>query len=319
MHLLNSIDGLVMTSPDQRPTFCSQQARASNEPLFGTGAEVSSWLLLEVPRPWGAKAVAESDLPEAVRERLLAWKKETPRARIQLIRKEVGTKQEAGFLQCYAATVTPAGTALYHARLTEYGEVHALDLAFIADGQAPSGDRWAPSDERLVLTCVNGKRDRCCAKWGRPVHRAFEKAAGVSAWQTTHLGGHRFAPTTLVLPEGIHYGWLSPDEAAPLMEAHRHGRIYRLDRLRGEVMFDRPVQAAAYFLRRETGNLTVGGVRIVEAVQNEARWTITLAIEGARYRVALAVESVTVAYPKSCGDTPGGSIPQLRLEDIDAV
>ena len=302
-----------MPASREENVFCSQAARAGSEHLYGTGAEVSAWLLLEVPRPWGAKAVAESDLPKAIRERLLTWKADAPRARVQLIRKEVGTKQEEGAIQLYAASVTPARTALYHARLDAYQNISALDLAFVADERNPSGDVWTPTEERLVLTCVNGKRDRCCAKWGRPIHRAFSKAAGVSAWQTTHLGGHRFAPTTLVLPDGIHYGWLAPSEAAPLAEAHRRGEIYRLDRLRGEVVFDRPVQAAAYFLRRETACRKIGEVRLMAAEQNEAGWQVTFAIADTRYRVTLAVESVTVSYPKSCGDAPGASISQYRL------
>jgi hypothetical protein len=314
-------------SRDTKP-FCALQSRAAHEPLYGTGRETAHWLLLEVDRPWKRKAVKNNRLPAPVQERLACWAASTPRARVQFIRKEVGTRREPNAIQLYAVAVRPGQAALFRTRLAAYEALADLDLSFVATGTMPSDDRWHSSDERLVLTCVHGKRDRCCAKWGRPVHRAFERAPSVTAWQTTHLGGHRFAPTTLVLPDGIHYGRLRPGDAAPLVEAHRRGCIYRLDRLRGEVVFVRPVQAAAYFLRRELGIRAINALRLVASDEEADRWRVTFSIEGtdaiegtraiedARYQVALAIESVTATYPKSCGDTPGASIPRYRIEGI---
>ena len=42
---------------------------------------------------------------------------------------------------------------------------------------------------------TNGQRD------GLPAHARLRELVGAPAWQTTHIGGHRFAPNVLVLPQ----------------------------------------------------------------------------------------------------------------------
>ena len=62
------------------------------------------------------------------------------------------------------------------------------------------------SDARLYLVCTNGNRDKCCAKFGQPVYEQVARDVGESAWQTTHIGGHRFAATIMLLPTGDMFG-----------------------------------------------------------------------------------------------------------------
>ncbi|HEU5385864.1 MAG TPA: sucrase ferredoxin [Streptosporangiaceae bacterium] len=50
----------------------------------------------------------------------------------------------------------------------------------------------------MALVCTNGKRDRCCAVRGRPVAAAIADATGWDTWESSHLGGHRFAATALL-------------------------------------------------------------------------------------------------------------------------
>ncbi|MFF9667034.1 sucrase ferredoxin, partial [Streptomyces althioticus] len=51
-------------------------------------------------------------------------------------------------------------------------------------------------------------------------------AAGHSeVWEVTHLGGHRFAPTMLVLPYGYAYGRLTPESAKDVLAATAAGHM----------------------------------------------------------------------------------------------
>jgi hypothetical protein len=61
-----------------------------------------------------------------------------------------------------------------------------------------------------VLVCTHGTRDSCCGRRGASLAVELAAAglrAGENFWRTSHLGGHRFAPTFLVLPQGTVWGF----------------------------------------------------------------------------------------------------------------
>jgi hypothetical protein len=82
---------------------------------------------------------------------------------------------------------------------------------------SPTDDKMAPATLTDVLVCGHGSRDRCCGSLGTVLANVAEDIArgaslDVRVWRTTHLGGHRFAPTAVTLPDGMVWGQL--DEAA---------------------------------------------------------------------------------------------------------
>ena len=60
------------------------------------------------------------------------------------------------------------------------------------------------------FVCTNGQRDLCCARFGLPTYAALRERVGERVWQTTHVGGHRFAPNVLTLPQAALYGRVQP-------------------------------------------------------------------------------------------------------------
>jgi hypothetical protein len=86
-----------------------------------------------------------------------------------------------------------------------------------------------------VLVCSHGARDRCCGSLGTNV--AIESTAmGLGVRRTSHLGGHRFAPTAVVLPAGTAWAYL---DAATLTGVARRSVPLAdvLDRYRGSLGF----------------------------------------------------------------------------------
>jgi len=65
-----------------------------------------------------------------------------------------------------------------------------------------------------VLICTHGQRDRCCGSLGMALHKKLEAMPAdtglVHSRRTSHMGGHRFAPTALVFPEGTAWAFMNP-------------------------------------------------------------------------------------------------------------
>jgi hypothetical protein len=192
-----------------------------------------------------------------------------------------------------------------------YTDLLGIDLVAVVAGDARYES--ALRAEPLLAVCTNGKRDRACAHQGLPVYRALE-AAGIDVWQTTHLGGHRFAGTALSLPSGVGYGYLDPEDAPELAAACRENRI-DLAHLRGRSCFPVVVQAAEYYLRRETGQLDLPGFRLIAAEAGGLVWSVRFEslADGQHYAVRLGVDPAALEVYASSGATTPEMVDQYRL------
>jgi hypothetical protein len=232
----------------------------------------------------------------AVEETLATWTEAVPDLRVQLIRRGVKTWDALGHVRCIAVRAGPQ-PVVRDWSLDAYEDLAALP---VPDVLRAAGEEADP--EPLVLTCVNGRRDACCAKWGRPVAQAAAKAAPASSWQTSHLGGHRFAPTALVLPHGTHYGWLCPEDMAGLIAAHRRGHLYDLGQVRGGVHQPRPVQAACLALRVRRGRTEIDAVQGAEGEEQDGRWTVRVQADGHTHTAQVRQrERAAATFSHSCG------------------
>jgi hypothetical protein len=88
-----------------------------------------------------------------------------------------------------------------------------------------------PDAGRLVLVCTHGSRDRCCGSLGAALFYRLPAIPGVRVRRTSHTGGHRFAPTAVVFPEGTSWAYLDDEilaaiieRTAPVEQAARHYR-----------------------------------------------------------------------------------------------
>jgi (2Fe-2S) ferredoxin len=85
--------------------------------------------------------------------------------------------------------------------------------------------------------------DTCCALRGRPVAASLAKHWPDAVWECSHIGGDRFAPNVVVLPDGFYYGNLDPDSAIDVVGQHLAGTVPSTH-LRGMARYSPPVQAA---------------------------------------------------------------------------
>lgn len=164
--------------------------------LAGTAPTATSWLILLHQGAWGDRPVDTLVLPE-----LHMWAQEHD-CKILLAR----TPQRAPTYPKATYWFSDGGSQLRQGTLTANG------LPVLEDTHVC---------EQKLLICTNGKRDQCCATFGRNL--ISECADSLSPEQFTrilecsHLGGHRFAPTGMMLPQNLALGRLDPSAVLRLL------------------------------------------------------------------------------------------------------
>jgi (2Fe-2S) ferredoxin len=147
------------------------------------------------------------------------------------------------------------------------------------------------------LVCTHGVHDVCCALRGRPVAAAVSSRWPELAWECSHIGGDRFAPNLVVLPDGFYYGNLDPESALATVESHLGGTVLP-DRLRGMARFVPPVQAAVIAAHQRYGPLgpsdvTVGATEHIGPHQGHGSETfVDLVVEPQQRMLRVQVLSV---------------------------
>jgi hypothetical protein len=238
---------------------CATLSRALTEPLYGTASRVRGWVLLEQPGPWGREAVTESRLDRDLAGALDRMARDA-HLRLLLIRRPGRPTQGGRASTCFVAHTSRQDRWLERRHLEDPAELLALDMAAVVAGRRPGFGEEV--DGPVYLACTNGRHDRCCATYGRPLALALAASHGELIWESSHVGGDRFAGNLVCLPGGHYFGRVGPDDAARVVDRHRKG-ILDLDHYRGCCIDLTVVQAAEWFARRHTGLLGVGDLDLL--------------------------------------------------------
>ena len=243
----------VATAPPRTspPPGCATVARRLGEPPEGTATPMRSWLLIEHPEAWShdvADRVLRTALAPA-RLRELGELRRRAGLRPLLARRpgyRAGPRRRRTVL---VGSTHPGRRWLERLEITDLRQLADLDLEAVAAGTGGLGE---PVTGSVFGVCTHGAKDMCCATLGRPVARALAKVAPGQVWETTHLGGDRFAGNVLVLPDGFLYGHVTVSSAARVATAAAEGRVLP-DLLRGRTSVGMRSQVAEIAVRRITG------------------------------------------------------------------
>lgn len=277
-----------MTAAEARP-FCADLATERGEPLAATASRVEHWLLIEYGGYWPYEPLDAAVFAGRLREHLADQLRSLRYARLLLV-KRAGRGREDRVRVIYGTTAERE-RRFHQLELEGYPDLLDLDVASALRGEAPPPGE--PLDHPLLLVCTHGIRDRCCARYGqalaREVHRHVEPEW---VWQSTHVGGDRFAGNLVLLPEGLYFGRVGRADAAPLLTSYLAGRI-ELPFYRGRSSYPFPVQAAEAHVRSATGLTGFHDLRLLRARKTAAAgWTVELLAELAGVVHELEVASV---------------------------
>jgi hypothetical protein len=299
-----------MTEMTNTSYYCSELSTQADEQLFATASRVNVWLLLEQAGPWTKKPLDDSSVPPAVKQRLNTAARAIPHARLQMIKQQPHAGAQAAF---YVAVSNELRPVLYKFDLTTYNDLLGIDIGAVAAGDPRYED--AVIEDPLALVCTHGAHDRCCGRLGLPVFAQMAGRSDITAWQTTHVGGHRFAANMVFLPHGVYYGRAGVPDLNALVSGYSERRLV-LNHYRGRSCYDAEVQAAEYFLRAEKQLLDLDGLRFLQLKTQGGNVSVVEFMDtagGARHAVHIAREANAIHTYTSCGASERAGIDQYRL------
>jgi len=303
---------VAATDRHSRPDACSviwDEAQAS---ALGTAPVATFWVALEQNGPWGAKAATQSHLDPQVGLALDRRCRDAGGRFILIRRPGAHVAREGGRQRVYLAGGLGASPWLLQADLDEPAHLVRLPWAELTQGHLTAVQEtipdfeWSPAP--VLLVCANSRRDTCCAVRGRPVALESSSRRPGQVWECSHTGGHRFAPTGLLLPHGQAFARLSGRSAVLAIDAAARGEVpaellgTAYDR--GRSHLTPPAQAAESTVRQqiqEPGLLALSTSAAPQPERDNA-WRCRVShVDGRHWDVVAVRESGGEDRPESCG------------------
>ncbi|MCU0300956.1 MAG: hypothetical protein MUF35_05035 [Candidatus Nanopelagicales bacterium] len=269
---------------------CSALSAADAEPMVGTAPRADLWVVVEHPDGWGDASLARSAAGVRV-----VQARSSPA--------DTAVTRAAGRVRVWVARVGGAPEPeLRVGHVPDPAEVAGWDVGELAHG---GWRRWGqPDPQPLLLVCANGRRDRCCGHaGGRLAHELWRGRAAGRVLTSTHLGGHRFAPTALLLPWGVLHGRLDAVAARGLLDAAQDGTT-PVGTLRGHSALEAPAQVAEAHARGRSGYRGLAPLPVaLDGDPGEGRLTATVRLPTGTILGVPLVREVQ-ARVASCGKDP---------------
>ena len=178
---------------------CAQWTREHQVDPVGTIGSYRAFLLLEWPLPW------PRDIGEVPELQTLARRLSHAHGRLQAL---VPDERDGGSRKAVLYHADPGPFVTYR-RTEVVGPPE--EIVSLASRLLDSVSESADDPGRELLICTHGARDRCCGSLGTRLAIAMADEVGpdgaTRVRRTSHTGGHRFAPTAILLPEGTAWGY----------------------------------------------------------------------------------------------------------------
>ena len=253
---------------------------------------------MEEPGPWGPAVLNCYRVPDPVRLLAENWEREFG-IRPLLIRRPGRSAPAPRRVFVVNAAHGWAETTT----VESLDDVASLDLSGIGSS---AGVGLTPHVDPVLLVCTHGRHDACCAERGRPVAAELARRWPDLVWESSHLGGDRFAANLVTLPGGHYYGRMEPDSAVDVVERHLSGHLTpRFHRGRST----RPwvAQAAEAAVRDRFGETRLDAVR-THVLRREATWAEVEVIVGeSRYVEVVDVGRAELALLTCTSPLPGAA------------
>jgi hypothetical protein len=331
-----------------RPDACSVVWDDAQASALGTAPAARFWVALEQNGPWGVRAATQSHLDPDLGQTLDRMCQDAGGRFILIRRpgahsdprNEHPASLETQKLRTTGLGTTGLGTTglgttglsttglstqrvylagglagrpwLLEADLDDPVRLTILDMRALVSGDIDAVQDALPEAKRspgpVLLVCTNSKRDVCCSVRGRPVAVEAASQRPGQVWECSHTGGHRFAPTGVVLPHGQTFGRLDSPSAVAVVDAAMRdevppellGAVYD----RGRSHRTAPEQAAESAVRQRIGEAGLLALSTTATARpgEENAWQCRVShVDGRHWEVDAVRGPRRDDLPESCG------------------
>ncbi|APJ04362.1 sucrase ferredoxin [Silvanigrella aquatica] len=198
-------------------TPCSLQTKSSGENIICSVAKLHAQIAIELKEPWASIPMKSEYYPEELQSLL---------PEIGRLKLEVGLNY---FAKNELSIHNHTRIFIFKNNGNEFEDFHKIELLFSNENLKsiiPQILEYLKSNinnfkkENIIdsqntkelFICVHGERDHCCGKYGIELHNNFHKKVGqyknssFRVWKSSHIGGHRYAPTFYEAPAMRWYG-----------------------------------------------------------------------------------------------------------------
>jgi len=291
--------------------FCRDISLAHNEVLSGTAGPKQLRILIQDHSPWSRQGFDNCDLPEAIKQYLKALFG-TAKPSIMLVRNNDQRKlRDKSIFIVHSDIDAPA---IYHYHWQTPADLKCLPLADAMARKIPPNYAQA-----LYLACTNGKRDKCCAKYGMPLYKQLKLKLGDKVWRSTHIGGDRFAANMLCLPHGLVYGRLTEHSANKAVQYYEQGKL-SLEGLRGRSSYSKPEQFAESYVRNKYGvqGLNALVLKASHTTAEHVSIVFVNTLDGSQHELSLHVSLDTQTRKLSCDADKLDPVPRYKVVEFNS-
>ena len=203
--------------------YCSILSKKSNEPIAGTAPYAKHFVFITWPKKyWQYDALeAKGDFPKGLKK----WMKE---------QSKVNGKISIRLINCSGMSPDKVEIYIYPEKYCYSnvlpGQITAVLETYFRDG-ITTAFLPTPIEVDQIFICTHGRHDKCCAKFGQELvdkirYHVSKQKTDVEIWESSHLGGHRFAPTMIDFPTGRAYGRLCTDELPNYLASRKINQVY---------------------------------------------------------------------------------------------
>jgi hypothetical protein len=299
-----------------RPDACSVISDVAGASALGTAPAATFWVALEQNGPWGAQAATRSGLDPDVGMALERRCQEAGGRLILIRRPGAHSDAQGGRPQrVYLAGGLFESPWMLQESVDDPAGLLRLPWTALREGDLAAVQAADPELERspvpVLLVCTNSRRDICCALRGRPVALECSEQRPGRVWECSHTGGHRFAPTGVLLPHGQTFARLSKASAVAAIDASMRGEV-PLELLgaaydRGRSHLTPAAQAAESTVRAQIlePRLLALSTTTAPLPGREDAWACQVThVDGRQWEVVAVREPGGEDRPESCGKAP---------------
>ena len=311
-NLSGNIDQLLPSASDA-PS-CSEHTQTIGLDPRGTALNIDALVLIELPLPWPKPVFTHSDLKglESLIHtsmgltRVLACQ---PRSDEQNTTVTIFSKEDATFDRWVFELESKDSL------------MELIETLISSKPEKITASEQIKENKEAVLLCTQGSHDICCGSRGtRLANQIEEQASKIDLFKVSHLGGHRFSPTVMTMPDGRMWAGLDLETIFSILE--KKIEVKKVAKLcRGWIGAAKgPEQIAEIEIFKQTGWELDKQKREILTRAFDNRWSIQITVEDKEWLVCVRKgREVPTITCRSKGGLPFTTANEYIVDSVEKI